>query len=173
MSETPTPRTDAAITIGVFSEDYCRGMEQSLDTALAALTAARAEMAQVTKERDVAQAFQREAESDAMNHMRTITQMIKDCGEHCAELAALRAEQEKPQWLPIESAPRDGTAIQLGNEYGSWLGYWEPVYPSGYRPDNPWTSLMLNHRHMKRPVAVPTHWMPLLAPPRDLREGGE
>lgn len=49
---------------------------------------ARAELAQVTKERDVAQAFQREAERDAMNHMRTITQMIKDCGEHCAELAA-------------------------------------------------------------------------------------
>ena len=91
-----------------------------------------------------------------------------------AELAALRAEQDKPQWLPIESAPRDGTVIQLGNEHGAWFGHWKPVYQSGFKPKNPWFSLMLNHEHMGRVITIPTHWMPLpAAPPRDLREGGE
>ena len=70
-----------------------------------------------------------------------------------------------PQWQPIETAPRDGTAILLGSRGGSWIGKWLPVYASGYRPDNPWSSLMLNHDHMGEKWCKPTHWMPLPAAP--------
>lgn len=68
-------------------------------------------------------------------------------------------------WMPIETAPKDGTAILLGSRGGSWIGKWLPVYGSGYRPENPWSSLMLNHDHMGEKRCKPTHWMPLPPPP--------
>ncbi|MDE2202701.1 MAG: DUF551 domain-containing protein [Burkholderiaceae bacterium] len=68
-------------------------------------------------------------------------------------------------WQPIETAPKDGTAILLGSRGGAWIGKWLPVYVSGYRPDNPWSSLMLNHDHMGEKWCKPTHWMPLPAAP--------
>ena len=64
-------------------------------------------------------------------------------------------------WRPIETAPKDGTAILLGSRGGSWIGKWLPVYVSGYQPENPWSSLMLNHDHMGEKWCKPTHWMPL------------
>lgn len=70
-------------------------------------------------------------------------------------------------WQTIESAPKDGTYILLGSADGSWIARNYPVYQSGYRPDNPWQSMMLNHEHMGRyPKAKPTHWMPLPAAPK-------
>ena len=70
-------------------------------------------------------------------------------------------------WMPIETAPKDGTYILLGSADGSWIARNYPVYQSGYRPDNPWQSMMLNHEHMGRyPKAKPTHWMPLPAAPK-------
>lgn len=75
------------------------------------------------------------------------------------------------QWLPIESAPKNGSPINLSNHAGVWVGYWNPVYASGFMPDNPWSSLMLNHMHMAWPYSlVPTHWRPLLTAPK-LSEG--
>lgn len=72
------------------------------------------------------------------------------------------------EWQPIESAPRDGTRIMLGNKHGVWAADWRPVYQSGYRPDNPWASSMLNHDHIARQHRHKhaTHWMPLPAPPK-------
>lgn len=64
-------------------------------------------------------------------------------------------------WQPIETAPKDGTAILLGARCGTWIGKWLPVFTSGYRPDNPWSSLMLNHDYMAEKWQTPTHWMPL------------
>lgn len=64
-------------------------------------------------------------------------------------------------WRDIATAPKDGTAILLGSRCGSWIGKWLPVYVSGYRPENPWSSLMLNHDHMGEKWCKPTHWMPL------------
>lgn len=85
-----------------------------------------------------------------------------------AEIARLNAIQA---WQPIETAPRDGTAILLGSSDGAWIAKYDPVYPSGYRPKNPWFSLMLNHDHMGRmPNTKPTHWMPLPAAPDALQE---
>lgn len=72
------------------------------------------------------------------------------------------------EWQPIETAPRDGTRIMLGNEHGVWMADWRPVYQSGYKPDNPWASAMLNHDHIanrRECYSKATHWLPLPEPP--------
>lgn len=74
---------------------------------------------------------------------------------------------EASGWRTIESAPRDGTVIHLGNQFGTWYGKWEPVYVSGFRPKNPWFSMMLGHQYMKKHNTVPTHWMPLPPAPAE------
>lgn len=80
------------------------------------------------------------------------------------------------QWLPIEAAPKDGSAVLLSrpDAGGAWIGKYEPVYQSGYRPDNPWFSLMLNRDYLPKPLksSAPTHWMPLPAAP-SLQQGKE
>ena len=90
-----------------------------------------------------------------------------------ADSAAVAAEREA--WKPIETAPRDGTVILLGSRGGCWIGKWLQIYGSGYRPENPWSSLMLNHNHMGEKWMQPTHWMPLPQPPRSAHsaKGGE
>lgn len=68
-------------------------------------------------------------------------------------------------WKPIKSAPLDGTYILVTNhEAGaSWVASYHDAYQSGYKPENPWSSIMLNHRHFKDRFAslVPTHWQHL------------
>ena len=64
-------------------------------------------------------------------------------------------------WRPISTAPKDGALIVLGARNGVWLGKYLPVYQSGYRPENPWSSMLLNHDHMAERYTRPTHWMPL------------
>ena len=68
-------------------------------------------------------------------------------------------------WRPISTAPKDGALIVLGARNGVWLGKYLPVYQSGYRPENPWSSMLLNHDHMAERYTRPTHWMPLPPPP--------
>lgn len=86
-------------------------------------------------------------------------------------IAALKEASQPPApgWRPIESALTDGTPILVANEErdGAWIARYEPVYQSGYRPENPWFSLMLNMRwHVHNWAStVPTHWMPLPSPP--------
>lgn len=71
------------------------------------------------------------------------------------------------EWRTIETVPKDGTRIMLANRHGIWMAEYCPVYPSGYRPDDPWFSVMLNHDHIQRTGRhdKPTHWMPLPEPP--------
>ena len=72
-------------------------------------------------------------------------------------------------WQPIESAPKDGTYILVSNPAagGSWVAHWFPVAVSGYKFDQLWRSVMLNHWHIpeKTRYVPPTHWMPLPPPP--------
>jgi hypothetical protein len=86
-----------------------------------------------------------------------------------AEVIERRARDAATSWQPIETAPKDGAAVLVGNEHGCWVAQYKPVYLSGYRPDDPWCSLMLNHEHMRKAgvlhFAPPTHWMPLPYPP--------
>lgn len=66
------------------------------------------------------------------------------------------------EWQPIETVPKNGSVILLSNEYGVWIGHYKPVYPSGFCPDNPWFSLMLNHEYMQKPLSlIPKAWMSL------------
>lgn len=72
-------------------------------------------------------------------------------------------------WQPIETAPKDGTYILVSNEQsdGAWVARYAPVYASGWRPENPWQSMMLNHWHLKRHLSrMPTCWQPLPEPPK-------
>jgi len=66
------------------------------------------------------------------------------------------------KWLPIDTAPKDGTEILA---YGSgayavlaW-GYtsFQLVHIGGYAEDSDW-------------IVNPTHWIPLPKPPDDVRE---
>ena len=89
-----------------------------------------------------------------------------------AQEAANRLEGlNAAEWMPIETAPQDGTRIMLGNKHATWEAEYRPVYQSGYRPDNPWESMMLNMDHLPREnrYGPPTHWMPLPPPPTDRR----
>ncbi len=89
------------------------------------------------------------------------------------DVAALMIEADSllnQQWLPIAEAPKDGTPVLVANKErgGPWVAHFEPVYTSGYRPENPWSSLMLNMRWHNTPYAssVPTHFMPLPGAPK-------
>lgn len=90
---------------------------------------------------------------------------------HSAEIAGALRDVER--WQPIESAPRDGSYILVCNSHGSWIAKYHPVYPSGYRPSNPWASMMLNHDHIEKPGRFdhPTHWRPL-PPPQEASKNG-
>jgi hypothetical protein len=74
------------------------------------------------------------------------------------------------KWEPIDTAPKDGRYLMVGNEDGVWVACFTPTFQSGFQPGNPWISLMLNHRHIEKVKrnysSVPTHWMPLPAPPK-------
>lgn len=74
---------------------------------------------------------------------------------------------EREEWRPIETAPKNGTRIMLGNAHGVWIAEWRPVCGSGYVPDDPWFSVMLNRNHIDRAVRheKATRWKPLPLPP--------
>ena len=120
---------------------------------------------------------------DAMEHMANVLNNIDAVDEdedaqHDAAFEAVRAAiaalQAEPQgWMPIETAPKDEATYFLAtNGSGVWVAHWQPVAGSGYRFDNPWRTVMLNHWHIEdkqRRYGPPTHWMPLPAatPPKD------
>lgn len=88
-----------------------------------------------------------------------------------AELAAAKKENE---WQPIETAPKDGSYVLVTSGGKPWIARFHPVYQSGYRPQDPWQSMMLNHLHIeaKYQINTPTHWKPLPAPP-DAAKGSD
>lgn len=79
--------------------------------------------------------------------------------DHATTAIAAAIQAERPQWRPIEEAPKDGTAILLFFPEGfCHVGTWLPksnVWAVTYRkPD-------LHYFDVDRP----THWMPLPTPP--------
>jgi len=89
-------------------------------------------------------------------------QIAIESGPKKAELA--RIESLMPEWLPIETAPKDGTEIDVWVKNGfriinvRWKvdgGYW--VYNRDYINWN-WLG------------ALPTHWLPIPKPPEN-RDG--
>ncbi len=96
--------------------------------------------------------------------------------EHILGLVALLREAAEAVavdgWQPIETAPKDGTYVLVANAHGAWVASWRPIYTSGYRPSNPWASVMLNHNHIPAPGRYdkPTLWRPLAAPSPSISE---
>lgn len=97
---------------------------------------------------------------------------VHSCSLYCDRPECIKAQRDQmrdstPGWRPISEAPRDGTRVLLANEHGCWMAEYHPVYVSGYRPENPWFSVMLNCDHIPRDgrYAKPTHFMPLPPPP--------
>ena len=94
-----------------------------------------------------------------------------DCGVHRIAEDALaatvptqsEASEGRDAWQPIETAPKDGTAILLAAG-GVGIGKWVATFNSG-APANYWMSLRLES-FMTGPV---THWMPLPAAPITLQ----
>jgi hypothetical protein len=76
------------------------------------------------------------------------------------------SETKLTGWQPIESAPKDGTYVLVTNgvAQASWVAKFV-----GERAfiENPWMSMMLNlwHSPVRYFSTIPTHWMPLPAPP--------
>lgn len=81
------------------------------------------------------------------------------------DIESICASALESPWQPISTAPRDGTYILVTNEEAgvSWIARYRLLYDSGFRPENPWQSMMLNHRNFRSRSAttIPTHWMPL------------
>lgn len=78
---------------------------------------------------------------------------------------APRTAASNPKWRPIESAPRDGEMILLGDGKTVTAGFFKPEFDSVY----PWIHLdsgtdnFLNGWQDRK--HSPTHWMPLPSPP--------
>jgi hypothetical protein len=56
------------------------------------------------------------------------------------------------EWLPIETAPRDGSAVLGFEKQGNHPGDWSVIRWTGYEFEGD-------------RIGNPTHWMPLPAPP--------
>ena len=83
----------------------------------------------------------------AMSSELSRRQFYERAQEAANRLEGLDAEK----WMPIETAPQDGTRVLLWAESKCRVGYWV-YYPAD----------------AQNPVA-PTHWMPLPPPPTDRR----
>lgn len=87
-----------------------------------------------------------------------------------AENAALRervAEMEGAGWQPIETAPRDGTKIDLwGINHLHYAKKCERLVNTSWGPVTDWIGgERLDWKHGRGEGFEPTHWMPLPAPP--------
>jgi len=108
------------------------------------------------------------SDGHALLHERIEARVRAECYEEIGrlkdEIARLKATQE---WQPIETAPKDGTYILVATVHGAWIAQYKAVFQSGFAPDNPWCSVMLNHDHVERRYRTwrPSHWMKLPQPP--------
>jgi hypothetical protein len=74
-------------------------------------------------------------------------------------------ESARGEWLPIETAPKDGARVLL------WSPEWQApctgqFYGKAWALHYDWQSSLAF-------AFQPTHWMPLPAPPQDERQGGD
>lgn len=112
------------------------------------------------------QTYWQQADSESYKQNRLSDETRQKFEDLVTETAAALLEPVGEGWQPIETAPKDGTLVVLGAPNGVWLGKYLPIYQSGFRPENLWSSMMLNHDHMAERYTRPTHWMPLPASPK-------
>ena len=81
-------------------------------------------------------------------------------------------------WQPIETVPKDGTAIWVWCDGAPYLGYCEPADPPFYKEEK-WFLKASFRREENRSDEIfgcyahdakPTHWMPLPSPPSELQK---
>jgi hypothetical protein len=101
---------------------------------------------------------------DVMKMAEEVAGRIRSRDDAAQAIArAIMAERER-QWRPIETAPKDGTAILLGHECAAFSGWWDDEYE--------WvdgeTSMFGDLTSYE-----PTHWMPLPQPPQSERDSHE
>jgi hypothetical protein len=78
--------------------------------------------------------------------------------------ALAAVEAARPKWLPIETAPKDGTMV-LVNDTTPW---WTPWVAASYTEGDEWSGWVYDDATMRasNPLGPnPTHWMPLPAAP--------
>jgi hypothetical protein len=84
-----------------------------------------------------------------------------------AEVARLTQEQESRGWRPIETAPKDGSAVLV---YFPDIGVCEVLWSTQVFEDGFWS--VSDNKFEDRPLrgwsTEPTHWMPLPDPPAAL-----
>lgn len=65
------------------------------------------------------------------------------------------------EWMPIESAPKDGTKLLV------WDGY--EITSAKYDPEYTWWEICVpSDGYVESNCIAPTHWMPLPSPPKPL-----
>jgi Protein of unknown function (DUF551) len=88
---------------------------------------------------------------------------------HIDDYSALEEKYKSAvEWQPIETAPKDGSAILLYSpKHGTVEGGWDQVDGGGHPENGPsiywWASRYVVFED--GPYDAPTHWMPLPAPP--------
>jgi len=73
-------------------------------------------------------------------------------------------------WMPIETAPRDGSAILLGHEGAAFDGWWEADGRETDTGEPGWIDGLMNNIE-EYTTLHPTHWQPLPTPPLSTRKG--
>ncbi len=81
-----------------------------------------------------------------------------------ADAAGTIAAARKPEWMPIDSAPKDGVEILLAEDGTVGTGFYDDA-PMARRAVPGWFWEMDRGDFMIAKNCHPTHWMPLPAPP--------
>jgi hypothetical protein len=96
---------------------------------------------------------------------------VEDLAEDIAQ--ALLAERQSDRWLPIETAPKDGSDIIVYNPSGEGI-VGEAYYSNDNGRGGWWWAGTYEGEHMEEPMHIrnawPTHWQPLPAPPSSTEE---
>jgi hypothetical protein len=86
-------------------------------------------------------------------------------------LTAWEADQQEEavslEWMPIDTAPRNGTAVLLWHEptRSVNVGYWNKFFTDPWHALVMGTDALWNDYDGPQPIFHATHWMPLPAPP--------
>ena len=72
-------------------------------------------------------------------------------------------------WLPIETAPKDGTKLLLASSKDKpwvWCGYWSDDKESNQFGEEGWVDGATSRNELFYVMTNATHWQPLPAPPK-------
>lgn len=91
-----------------------------------------------------------------------ITELSEDLKQACHDRDRYQADVERMGWQPIETAPKDGTAVLLYAAVPPRMAV--PIVMPGFfdEMDDVWCSTLDT---VDSPFVDPTHWQPLPPPP--------